>query len=109
MKRQSSQDLIKLETDACKPRQLNPKGFNPKAQIPFGCTTAAIQKGMRDYLDFLGFINVELRTKNIERLESFVMMANFSSIVGEFMNASIPKYCKTILKNQYHNGHPDLI
>lgn len=37
------------------------------------------------------------------------MAANFSSIVGEFMTAAIPKYCKTIVKNNYHNGHPDMI
>jgi hypothetical protein len=37
------------------------------------------------------------------------MPANFSSIVGEFMNITIPKYCSTLVKNQYHNGHPDLI
>jgi hypothetical protein len=43
------------------------------------------------------------------RLESFLMPANFSSMVGEFMAAAIPKYCKAILKNRYHNGHPDLV
>jgi hypothetical protein len=37
------------------------------------------------------------------------MPANFSSIVGEFMNMAIPRYCSTLVKNQYHNGHPDLI
>jgi hypothetical protein len=25
------------------------------------------------------------------------------------MNMSIPKYCRNLVKNQYHNGHPDLI
>lgn len=25
------------------------------------------------------------------------------------MNMSIPKYCDSLVKNQYHNGHPDLI
>ena len=30
-------------------------------------------------------------------------------MVGEFMNSTIPKYCPTLVKNQYHNGHPDLI
>lgn len=43
------------------------------------------------------------------RLESFLMPANFSSMVGEFMAAAIPKYCKAIVKNRYHNGHPDLL
>jgi hypothetical protein len=37
------------------------------------------------------------------------MPANFSSMVGEFVIASIPKYCPTLVKNRYHNGHPDLI
>lgn len=37
------------------------------------------------------------------------MPANFSSIVGEFMSMSIPQYSSGLVKNQYHNGHPDLI
>jgi len=64
---------------------------------------------MQDFLDFLGFINVQLLTKQLPRLEAFLMPANFSSMVGEFMSAGIPKYCKTIIKNRYHNGHPDMI
>lgn len=64
---------------------------------------------MGDFIDFLGFINQQLHTKQILRLESFLMPANFSSIVGEFMNMSIPKHCPDLVKNQYHNGHPDLI
>ncbi len=64
---------------------------------------------MDEFVEFLGFLNKQLITKSLPRLESFLMPANFSSIVGEFMNTSIPKYCPTIVKNQYHNGHPDLI
>ena len=37
------------------------------------------------------------------------MPANFSSIVWEFMNLRVPKYCLGLIKNQYHNGHQDLI
>jgi hypothetical protein len=43
------------------------------------------------------------------RLESLLMPANFSSIVSEYMNVAIPRYCATLAKNLYHNGHPDLI
>jgi hypothetical protein len=64
---------------------------------------------MQDYLDFLGFINAQLNTKGIERLESFLMPANFSSMAGEFMAAAIPKYCKSVVRNKYHNGHPDIL
>ena len=64
---------------------------------------------MQDFIDFLGFINAQLNTKQIERMESFLMPANFSSMVGEFMAAAIPKYCKGVVRNKYHNGHPDMV
>ena len=64
---------------------------------------------MEEFLDFLGFMNRQMNSRNIPRLESMLMPANFSSIVGEFMSATIPKHCSTLVKNRYHNGHPDLI
>ncbi|MBN4005529.1 hypothetical protein [Nostoc sp. LPT] len=62
-----------------------------------------------DFVEFLGFINQQLYSKEIERLEVMMMPANFSSMVGEFMISNIPKYCSKLVKKQYHNGHPDLI
>ncbi len=98
-----------VETKACAPALLDANGFNPRTELPFGLQTDHVKRAMKDYLDFLGFINQALRAKKIQRLESFLMPANFSSIVGEFMTATIPKYCKAVAKNNYHNGHPDLI
>ena len=64
---------------------------------------------MTDFLNFLRFINTRLNDEKLPRLESIIMSANFSSLVGEFMNAGIPKYCKTLVKNKHFNGHPDMI
>jgi hypothetical protein len=97
------------EKDACTPSPLNLQGFNKKVVLPCGLTTTHIQSAMNDFLDFLGFLNQQLATRKLQRLESFLMPANFSSMVGEFMSATIPKYCKTLAKNTYHNGHPDLV
>jgi len=97
------------EHSACTPVALSSTGFNRSAQLPYGLTPDHVQRAMQDFLDFLGFINLQLHTKQIDRLESFLMPANFSSIVGEFMGAAIPKYCKTVVRNGYHNGHPDLL
>ena len=94
---------------ACTPQPLNLNGFNAECTLPYGLNIAHIQHAMSDFLNFLGFINQQLHTKELPRLEKFLMPANFSSIVGEFMNITIPKYCSTLVKNQYHNGHPDLI
>lgn len=98
-----------LETAACTPEPLNLNGFNANTVIPYGVSIEHIKAAMQDFLDFLSFINVELCSKNIPRLESFLMPANFSSMVGEFIVASIPKYCQSVTKNKYHNGHPDLL
>jgi hypothetical protein len=98
-----------VEAAACHPVPLNPEGFNPKAKLPFELQIDHIKSAMQGFLEFLDFINTSLFSKQIPRLEAFLMPANFSSIVGEFMNVSIPKYCRTLVKNNYHNGHPDLI
>ncbi|MBL8132828.1 MAG: hypothetical protein JNL42_13290 [Anaerolineae bacterium] len=64
---------------------------------------------MEEFLRFLGFLNLQLRTLDIARLERFMMPASFSSLVGEFLDTAIPKYCPSLVKNRYHNGHPDLV
>lgn len=97
------------ELRACTPHPVRPDGFNHRAQLPHGLTTAHVHAAMNDFVNFLGFINLQLHTREIERLETMLMPANFSSIVGEFMSSSIPKHCPTVVKNQYHNGHPDMI
>ncbi len=97
------------ELAACRLARLKIGQFNPRAVIPCGCTVAHVCAAMNDFLDFLEFINRQLNTKGLPRLESFLMPANFSSIVGEFMTTTIPRHCPMLVKNRYHNGHPDLL
>jgi hypothetical protein len=77
--------MDEAEILACAPVPVDLAGFNPECVLPYGLTTDHIQQAMTDFTDFLGFINQQLRTKQIPRLESFLMPANFSSIVGEFI------------------------
>lgn len=77
--------------------------------FPYRLEIEHLRSSMNEFLDFLGFMNVQLHSRGIMRFEKMLMPANFSSIVGEFISASLPKYCKTLVKNKYHNGHPDLI
>ncbi|WP_448573129.1 hypothetical protein [Trichothermofontia sp.] len=97
------------ELGACSPIPANPAFLNTHCELPYGLEAIHVYQVMSEFIDFIGFINGQLRAKGMLRLESFLMPANFSSIVGEFINMSIPKYCSTLVKNQYHNGHPDLI
>jgi hypothetical protein len=97
------------EQAACNPIALDANGFNRSVALPLGLQLSHIQAAMNDFLSFIGFVNTQLHTKQIDRLETMLMSANFSSIVGEFISSAIPKYCSSIVKNRYHNGHPDLI
>ena len=104
-----SNTTLDRELTACTPVPVNANFFNPICTLPYGLAVGHIREAMEGFVDFLGFINAQLYTKEIPRLESFLMPANFSSIVGEFIHTNIPRYCFDLVKNQYHNGHPDLI
>ncbi len=97
------------EKAACTPIPVYRRDFNRNAQLPYGVTVRHLYLAMSGFLDFLGFINGQLNNQGMPRLESMLMPANFSSIVGEFMISTIPQHCPRIVKNRYHNGHPDLI
>lgn len=98
-----------LERRACEPEAIDVAGFNPHISLPYGLEVDHVRQAMERFIDFLGFINQQLHSRGLSRLESLMMPANFSSLVGEFMKANIPDFCKTLVENQYHNGHPDLI
>ena len=100
---------MEIELTACNALPLDLNGFNPNAHLPFGLNLDPIRKSMEDFLDFLTFINLQLHTRKMRRLERIIMQANFSSLVGEFIKAHIPDYCPSLVHNKYHNGHPDLI
>lgn len=102
-------DPKEQELLACAPASVSLDHFNHTAKIPFGCTVEHVCSAMTDFISFMKHVNMELNSKGLERIESMLMPANFSSIVGEFMSSNIPKYCKGLAKNMYHNGHPDLI
>ena len=98
-----------LEHRARTPKRPAAKGFNPTCVLPFGLTTHAVKAAMDGFCDFLAHINARMGDNEMPRFESVIMQANFSSIVGEFCKAGIPRACATLVANKYHNGHPDLI
>ncbi len=62
------------------------------------------RSGIQVFIDFLALIDPQLNTRQISRLESTLMPANFSSIVIEFMSSTIPKHCRGLVKNLHQVG-----
>lgn len=98
-----------LERAACIPHPIHPEGFNPSAVLPHGLATGHIRTAMEEFQDVLGFINTQLNSRQLPRFERMIMQASFSGFVGEFAVTAIPKYCPTLAKNRFHNGHPDMV
>jgi hypothetical protein len=51
------------EKIVCNPIQINDRGFNPLAILPYGLTTSQIKSSMQSSLDFIGFVNTQLNTQ----------------------------------------------
>lgn len=98
-----------LEEAACTAHRIDQNGFNRNVNLPYGLTVQDIRSAMEDFIELISIINQLLNQRGMVRLESLIMQANFSSIVGEFIVTRIPNYCDSIVKNRYHNGYPDLL
>jgi len=98
-----------VEIAACNPKPVEIEHFNPCAVIPCGVTIGHMCIVMNEFVGFMQMINTRLHEKGIQRFETILMPANFSSIVGEFITANLPKCSPGIVKNRFHNGHPDLL
>jgi hypothetical protein len=94
---------------ACNPCPVEIQHFNPNCVIPCGVTIEHLCAAMHEFIGFLQMVNVRLHENNTNRFETMLMPANFSSMVGEFMSANLPKHSPGIVKNTYHNGHPDML
>ena len=99
----------RLDLAPCTPVRPSAENFNPHANIPYGVTVDHVCRAMLDFTDFLRTVDTGLVRKGMVRLEDMLMPANFSSMVGEFITSSLPRHCPSIAKNNYHNGHPDLL
>lgn len=71
---------LELEKIACRAVPVKLEGFNPEAEIPYGLTIEHVRRAMNDFIDFLSFINTQLHTKQMPRLETFLMPANFTQV-----------------------------
>lgn len=88
---------------------LHPRGFNHDVHLPYGFRVAEARAALEDVYDFLYNVNTFLTSKGWERLEETLMAATFSGVISEMVVQSISKQSASVVKNEYHNGRPDLV
>jgi len=88
---------------------LHPKGFNEAAALPYGLRVSEIKAAMDDIYDFLYNVNRFLVDRGWDRLEETLSAATFSGMMSELVVAGVSKRSATVIKNQFHNGRPDIV
>lgn len=83
--------------------------MNHSASLPYGLRATEIRAAIEDLYDFLHNVNRFLTEKGWERLEETLMGATFSGMMSELVVQSVSRQSASLIRNQYHNGRPDLV
>ncbi len=88
---------------------VHPRGFNHQLSLPYGLRVAEVRAAMEDIYDFLHNVNRFLTEKGWDRLEEILEAATFSGVLSELAVQSTSRQSASLVKNQFHNGRPDLL
>lgn len=92
-----------------KRKTIDTSKFNSNAVLPYELRLKDFEIAMQDVYDFFFDVNQWLVRKGLTRLEDMLRPAITSGILSEMLTASLAKHSRTLVENQFHNGHPDLI
>jgi hypothetical protein len=83
--------------------------FNPQVVLPFGLSIDDVKATLIETHEFVYDLNRMLYRRIGLRIEDVLMAATFSGMLSEFIVRQLSSHSKTLTRNLYHNGHPDLI
>ena len=83
--------------------------FNRDAVLPSELRLLDFEAAMQDVYDFFFDVNGFLAAKGLGRLEDTLRKAILSGMLSDMLTASLAAHSRTLVENQHHNGHPDLV
>lgn len=89
--------------------QADPSKFNQNANLPFELRLKDFELAMQDVYDFFYDVNMLLTSKGLQRLDDMLRPAIMSGLLSDMLTASLAKHSRTLVQNNYFNGHPDLV
>jgi hypothetical protein len=90
-------------------RQIATGTFNQRSQLPFELRLDDFKMAMQDVYDFFFDVNTLLRNKGLDRLDDMLRPAIMSGLISDMLTASLAKHSRSLVENEYFNGHPDLV
>src|ERR1700688_2487814 len=89
--------------------QPDPTKFNRDSSLPFQLRLKDFELAMQDVYDFFFDVNILLIGKGLQRLDDMLRPAIMSGVLSDMLTASLSKHSRTLVKNGFFNGHPDLV
>ncbi len=83
--------------------------FNTSISLPYGLRLTDFEAAMQDVYDFFYDVNTLLSGKGLPRLDDMLRPAAMSGVLSDMLTASMANHSRTLVENQYFNGHPDLV
>lgn len=83
--------------------------FNKTAALPYELRLDDFKLAMQDVYDFFFDVNSHLDGKGLERLDDMLRPAIRSGLLSDMLTASLAKHSRTLVENEFFNGHPDLV
>lgn len=83
--------------------------FNKNIALPYELRIEDFSIAMQDVYDFFFDVNSHLRSKGLDRLDDMLRPAIMSGLLSDMLTTSLAKHSRTLIENEYFNGHPDLI
>jgi len=84
-------------------------GLNQDAELPFELRLSDFENGMQDVYDFFHDVNEMLLGKGLQRLDDMTRPAAMSGMISDMITASLARFSRSLVPNEYFNGHPDLV
>jgi hypothetical protein len=98
-----------MDTSAILRNQADPSKLNQNAILPFQLRLKDFELAMQDVYDFFYDVNLLLVGKGLQRLDDMLRPAIMSGLLSDMLTASMAKHSRTLVQNNYFNGHPDLV
>ena len=87
----------------------DPEGFNRDLELPYQLRTDDFRLALTDVYDFFYDVNEHLTARGLQRLDDMLRPAIMSGVLSDMLTSSLARHSRTLVENQYFNGHPDLV
>ncbi len=83
--------------------------LNSSIRLPYQLRIEDFRLALQDVYDFFFDVNKHLTSKGLRRLDDTLRPAIMSGVLSDMLTTSLATHSRSLVENNYFNGHPDLI